>query len=65
MIRTNYDPEADVLHIAFGPEGGRSDTSQEVAPGVYAEFDPEGQMIGLEVTSASRRGRPAVSAQAA
>ena len=65
VIRTNYDPEADVLHIAFGPSDARSETSQEVAPGVYAEFDPEGEMIGLEVTSASTRGRAALPAQAA
>ncbi|HJU18894.1 MAG TPA: DUF2283 domain-containing protein [Stellaceae bacterium] len=35
MIRTHYDPEADILHIAFGPPGVRSDTSEEVAPGVF------------------------------
>jgi hypothetical protein len=38
VIRTNYDPEADVLHVAFGPQGVRSDTSEEVAPGVFVEF---------------------------
>ena len=53
MIRTNYDPQADVLHVAFVPEGVLSDTSEEVAPGVYVEFDPSGNPIGIEVTSAS------------
>jgi uncharacterized protein YuzE len=42
LIRTDYDPEADVLHIAFGPQGVRSDSSEEVAPGVFVEFDPNG-----------------------
>ena len=56
MIRTSYDPEADVLYIAFGPEKALSDTSEEVAPGVYVEFDPDGNPIGIEVTSASKRG---------
>ena len=55
MIRTNYDPEADVLHVAFGPEGVRSDTSEEVAPGVFVEFDPNGNPIGIEVISVRRR----------
>ena len=55
MIRTNYDPEADVLHVAFGLEGVRSDTSEEVAPGVFVEFDPEGKPIGIEVISVRRR----------
>ena len=37
MIRTNYDPEADVLNIAFGPADAVSDGHQEVEPGVYVE----------------------------
>lgn len=55
MIRTNYDPEADVLHVAFGPENVLSDSSQEVAPGVFVEFGPDGRPIGVEVISAQRR----------
>jgi uncharacterized protein YuzE len=55
VIRTNYDPEADVLHVAFGPEGVRSDISEEVAPGVFVEFDPNGNPIGIEVISVRRR----------
>ena len=57
MIRTNYDPEADVLHVAFGPKGVRSDTSEEVAPGVFVEFDPDGTPIGIEVISAAQKRR--------
>ncbi len=55
MIRTNYDPQADVLHIAFGPEGGISDTSEEVAPGVFVEYGLDGQPIGVEIISVQRR----------
>jgi len=55
VIRTNYDPEADVLHVAFGPQGVPSDTSEEVAPGVFVEFDPNGNLIGIEVISVRRR----------
>ncbi len=57
VIRTDYDPEADVLHVAFGPAGSRSDTSEEVAPGVYVEFDPKGRPIAVEITSASKQGK--------
>jgi uncharacterized protein YuzE len=56
VIRTNYDPEADVLHVAFGPPGVRSDNSEEVAPGVFVEFDPNGNPIGIEVISVRSRG---------
>ena len=65
MIRTNYDQEADVLHIAFGPRGVCSDTSEEVAPGVFVEFDPNGNPIGIEVISVRRRSGEMAPLQAA
>ena len=65
MIRTNYDPEADVLYVAFGPPGVRSDTSEEVAPGVFIEFGPDGNPIGIEVISVRRRSGEIAPAQAA
>ena len=55
MIRTDYDPEADVLHVAFGPNGAQYDNSQEVAPGVFVEFDTEARPIGIEGISVRRR----------
>lgn len=55
MIRTSYDPEADVLHVVFGPKGAQYDNSQEVAPGVFVEFDTKGHPIGVEVISVRRR----------
>ncbi len=66
MIQTNYDPEADVLHVRFGPEGARYDGAEEVAPGVFVEFDSAGNAIGVEVTSARMRAitTPATSAAA-
>ncbi|HEX6442652.1 MAG TPA: DUF2283 domain-containing protein [Stellaceae bacterium] len=65
MIRTNYDPEADVLHVAFGPQGMPSDTSEEVAPGVFVEFDRNGNPIGIEVISVRRRSGEIAPVQAA
>ncbi|MBN9559550.1 MAG: DUF2283 domain-containing protein [Alphaproteobacteria bacterium] len=55
MIRTNYDPEADVLHVQFGPEGAKYDGAEEVAPGVFVEFDAAGNPIGVEVISVRKR----------
>ena len=65
MIRTNYDPEADVLPVAFGPRGVRSDTSEEVAPGAFVEFDPNGNPIGIEIISMRRRSGERTPAPAA
>ena len=66
MIETRYDPEADVLRVAFGPADAIYDSAQEVAPGVYVEFDKQGRPIGVEVTGARwvADGRPGAGAQA-
>ena len=55
MIRTTYDPEADVLNVQFGAPKAESDGHQEVAPGVYVEFDRAGNPIGVEITSVHLR----------
>ncbi len=67
MIRTNYDPEADLFHVAFGAAGAVSDGAEEVAPGVFVEFDSLGNAIGIEVLSVSLRaaGRYGQAAKAA
>jgi uncharacterized protein YuzE len=68
MIRTTYDPAADVLNVQFGPADAESDGHQEVAPGVYVEFDRAGNVIGLEVTSVHLRqaaSQPATAKNAA
>ena len=63
MIRTSYDPEADVFSVNFGPAGARSDGSQEVAPGVFVEFDTDGEPIGIEVISVERRASQSLPAR--
>jgi len=67
MIRTNYDTDADLFHVAFGAAGAVSDGAEEVAPGVFVEFDASGNAIGIEVLSVSLRasGRYGQAAKAA
>jgi len=65
MIRTTYDPAAGVLNVQFGPLQAKSDGHREVAPGVYVEFDTEGQPIGVEITSVSLRQAAAPAKAAA
>jgi uncharacterized protein YuzE len=55
MIRTSYDPEVDVLHVRFGPTGANYDGAAEVAPGVFVEFDADGNAVGVEVLSVKLR----------
>ena len=54
MIMTSFDQDADVLHVTFGADDAQYDGAREVAPGVYLEFDTQGRVIGIEVTSASK-----------
>jgi uncharacterized protein YuzE len=65
MIRTTYDPEADVLNVQFGPAEAVSDGHQEVAPGVYIEFDAAGNPIGVEITSVRLRQSTGAGVKAA
>ena len=53
-----------MLNVRFGPVEALSDGHEEVAPGVYVEFDTEGRAIGVEITSVSLRQK-AVPAKAA
>jgi|KBSMisStaDraftv2_1062788.scaffolds.fasta_scaffold1530258_3 uncharacterized protein YuzE len=55
MIRTTYDPEADVLNVQFGLPDAESDGHTEVAPGIYLELDRSGSVIGIEITSVRLR----------
>ena len=55
MMRTSYDPEADAFAAWFAPEGVRSERTEEVAPGVFVDFDADGRAIGVEVLSVRSR----------
>ena len=55
MMKTSSDPEADAVAAWFAPEGGKSDHTGEVAPGVFVDFDAAGCAIGIEVLSVRSR----------
>ena len=49
--RMRYFPEEDILHIVIkdGPEA----SSVELGPNITAELDDAGDLIGIEITSAT------------
>lgn len=55
MMKTSYDPEADAFAAWFAPEGVQADRTEEVAPGVFVDFDAAGRAIGVEVLSVRSR----------
>jgi uncharacterized protein YuzE len=60
-MRIRYDSEVDALSISFRDT---TVTSQELAEGIAAEYDAQGQLVGLEILDASKRfGDPSTMQQ--
>jgi uncharacterized protein YuzE len=51
-MRITYDPEADALYIRFRETIA---TTKQVAEGISADYDEEGNLAGIEVLEANRR----------
>ena len=52
-MKIEYDSVRDLLYIWFGIPGEKAAKTETVAPGVYADFDRRGRLVGLEVLDAS------------
>lgn len=55
MIKTTFDPEADILHVSFEAPEAVYDASQEVSPGVNFAYDTAGRLMSIEVEAVSLR----------
>jgi uncharacterized protein YuzE len=51
-MRISYDAEVDALSISFRET---TVTTQDLADGIAAEYDAQGQLVGLEILDASTR----------
>ena len=51
-MRIAYDADVDILTIDFDTKNIK--VSEEVLPGVIADFDHEGQLFGFEIMDASK-----------
>jgi uncharacterized protein YuzE len=52
-MKIKYDPQRDLLYIWFGVVGTKATQTTTVTPGVHADFDANGKLIGLEVLDAA------------
>ena len=52
-MKIEYDPVRDLLYIWFGMPGEKAAKTETVVPGVYADFDRGGRLLGIEVLDAS------------
>lgn len=52
-MKFTYDQETDSLYIDVADRPGVD--AREIAPGVVADFDAAGRLVGLDVEDASQR----------
>ena len=52
-MKIEYDSVRDLLYIWFGLPGERVAKTETVVPGVHADFDRQGRLLGIEVLDAS------------
>ena len=47
-MRIKVDPEQDLVYLWFGEPGQKAATTVTVAPGMHADFESTGKLIGIE-----------------
>ena len=52
-MRVTYWPDVDILDIKL--KDGKASESDELGEGILADYDREGNIIGLEILDASKR----------
>jgi len=52
-MRIEFDTERDLLYIYFAETATKAAQTLTVTPGVMADFDKDGKLIGIEVLDAS------------
>lgn len=53
-MRIEFDPERDLLYIYFAEPGVKAAQTATITPGVHADFDRDGKLIGIEIIEASK-----------
>jgi len=53
-MNINYDPQVDILYLHF--KNGVPDKIMEAGEDVIIELDEEGEIMGIEIWRASKRG---------
>ncbi len=53
-MKIEYDSAHDLMYVWFGTPGTKAARTETMSPGVHADFDAQGKLIGLEVLDASQ-----------
>ena len=51
-MKIEYDPERDLLYLYFAEPEKKATETVTIKPGVFADFDKDGKLIGIEVLDA-------------
>ena len=51
-MKVEYDSERDMLYIYFSKSSSKAAKTVTIAPGVFADFDKNEKLIGLEILEA-------------
>jgi uncharacterized protein YuzE len=52
-MKVEFDPARDVMYVWLATPGTKAARTEVVSPGVHADFDRQGRLIGIEVLDAS------------
>ena len=52
-MKIEYDPTRDLLYIWFSMVSAKSAQTITIVPGIHADLDASGKLIGLEVLDAA------------
>ena len=52
-MKIEYDLVRDLLYIWLGIPGQKAAKTETVVPGVHADFDRQGRLVGIEILDAS------------
>jgi len=53
-MKLEFDPVADAAYCEIS--AAEIDTTKEIEPGIIADYDGDGHIVGKEVLSVSKRG---------
>ena len=64
-VKIEYDVARDLLYIWFGIPGEKAARTETIVPGMHADFDRQGRLIGIEILDASEVMRDRVQFEVA
>ena len=51
-MKIEYDPERDLLYLYFAEPEKKAAETVTIKPGVFADFDRDGKLLGMEILDA-------------